>query len=171
MSKPNIAAGNYNQMLANRAGICACEGTVAPGELIAWDAATKTICACVACGLEMSNKLVWKLQAAKFAPMDHMPSARYRAEKLVAAVACVTRWEARMAEGGTEAQQARRLRSLETAREEAAQAAKDACGYKGEKAWQRCTAKDIELAEVRRAKEQARRDRVEAEERAAEAVG
>jgi hypothetical protein len=170
MSKPQIAPGNYNQMMANRAGICACGGTVAPGELMAWDAATKTICACVGCGLVMSTKLVWKLQAAKYAEHDHHPSARSRAETLVAARGVVARWEAKLAAGGTPEQQARRERSLATAREELVLAETEALGRKGERAWQKCSARDIELAQVRYTAMQERLHRAEVEERAEEAA-
>ena len=152
------------QMLSLFSGVCSCGGTIAPDDLISFDAATETVLGCRACGLEMSEDLAASL-ASDLPPPAYRPTARDRATKLVAVRHRALRWVELLEQGGFTAQQASRQRGLDGALEELVELEVDAkLGRAGERWWQIPSARDIELAEQAWARDEALRVKAAREE-------
>lgn len=169
---------SYTVLLAKFPGVCACGGTVGLNDPIRYELATRRVVACYGCTTDVLGGYRWKFKGDA---SDNTASAlrQMRARNIVNERASVARWireRARAAdpvyaEGLGMRAAVERLakceRLLGIAKSRLAEAEIEAKGSKGEPAWARPTARDIELAEIKRAAEQARRETDDAEERAA----
>ena len=151
-------------MMAKLSGVCACGGTVGKDDMIAYDREARKVVRCYGCGLDIGGH-AWKFKGVWTDGANHV--RRTRAAAVAAARLSIARWETRLAAATTADEIAKVTRRLNRSRAALAEAEVEAKGGRGEVAWARPSARDIELAMERAAAEAERRTREEAEENAA----
>lgn len=155
----------YIVLLAKFPGLCACGGTVGLNDPIRYEPGKTgaSVVACNGCTENLMGGHAWKFKGDA---SDHSASQvrDMRANALVLARASVARWTKRL-EGET-SDPAKIADRLNRAKAELARAEIEARGHKGEVAWAKPSARDIELAEIKRADRLARLEHEDAEERA-----
>lgn len=159
----NTTNEHYIVLLAKFPGLCACGGTVGVNDPIRYEPATKRVVACYGCTENLMGGHAWKFKGDA---SDHSASQLRvsRTNDLVNARASVARWTKRLV---TEtADPAKIADRLARAKVELARAEAEVRGQKGERPWAKPSARDIELAEIKRAERLARQEREDAEERA-----
>lgn len=160
-------AAAAQQMRARRAGKCDnCGATVGPEDLIRWDRDAKKTVQCRDCGLSVCGRIMLA-ERGTCSDTSANDLRRARAQELAICEAKIARLEARKATA-TGDELAKVERMLASARERHGEAVHAVKGLRGEPAHARPSARDIELAREAVKAAQEKRDREEAEERAAQ---
>ncbi len=160
-------AAAAQQMRARRVGKCDnCGATVGPEDLIRWDRDAKKTVQCRDCGLSICGRLMLSERGCAIDTSAN-DLRRARAQELAVCEAKIARLEARKATTrGDELAKVERM--LARARERHGEAVHSLKGLRGEPAHARPSARDLELARAAVKAAQEKRDREEAEERAAQ---
>jgi len=143
----------HNIILARYSGICACGGTIGPNDVIEWK--DGVIASCFACGLVTGQGFRYQMRADVETRSNDL--RRQRAGAIVTLRASIARFEAAMLRAD-ESKRARLVVTISDRKAQLIEALEDAKGKPGERPWARPSERDIELAEQRRAQEEARRE-------------